>query len=74
MALGHNFQFKHKRCWYEKRDKESASATVTIPYRQRDENMSLKDKWHVSEVEKIFESYKNIVAFHIMYNPRPLYE
>ena len=72
MAVGYDYKISHKKCWFE--DTEKSKTVVKIPYKQREENMTLKDRWHESTVEKIFENHHTIVAFHMKYMPRVMYE
>jgi hypothetical protein len=72
MAVGYNYKITHKKCWFN--DPEASQTKVTIPFKERSENMNRKAKWHVSTVEDIFENHHTIVAFHMKYLPRVFLE
>ncbi|KAL5260716.1 hypothetical protein ACHWQZ_G010761 [Mnemiopsis leidyi] len=72
MAVGYDYKYTNKRCWFDETDKQNT--VVRIPYRERDENMKLQDRWHYSTIERIFENNHTIVAFHMKYIPRINFE
>ena len=72
MAVGYDYKYTRKRCWFD--DKKEEESVVKIPFREREENMTLIDRWHYSTIEKIFENHHTIVAFHVKYIPRANFE
>ena len=72
MAVGYDYKISNKKCWYD--DPDTSKSMVKIPFKEREENMTRKDKWHVSTVEQIFENHHTIVAFHMKYLPRVNFE
>ena len=72
-SIGHGFKMKPKPCFYdEDRVPVEEANKVEVPYGER--NMNMEKEWFVSQIADTFEKYPVIIAFHMNYFHRAVYE